>query len=803
MSLFRPQTPFLQNNAWQNQALNALRYNTSQLGSVLPLIYGTVRQQVNLISLGNYMGPNGGGKKGKGRGALPLGGTNTVQGKGGGGGKKGGGKKGNQDFTVDVAFAMCQGPITFNSANLVFANAQVEAFSATGLHFNGGGDGQAGDPTFNGIGSGINYSGTCWITGTPMDLGTSPTIPNLGFELSGLLYDTGGGDANPGNVITDFLTNARYGCGFPAANLDDLISPGNSVANYCTAFGLFISVSLEGQQRAAQWLDGLCRLLNVVPVCSGSLLKFIPRGDLSLGSFTPNLTPVYALTDHDFMPWHPHQDGAEPEVGQDDPIVVTRTNPADAFNWFTIEYLDRANFYNATPLLVYDQAAIDAYGLRIGDSLPGKCFANAHAAQVSAQLILQRAQFIRDLYKFQIGWDKALLEVMDIVTLTGSLGDSYLVNEAVRVIQIEENDNGDLTVEAEPVVVGTGNASVATSGGGGGGGGGGLPTPGWTGLEENVCFLCDSLNEIHQSAACVPGPPVGMETGCSFVDAVSITPGHIAVAGVTTPNPCVVLVNVIYGQSGQTGFVGGIQYDPDPQIAAINSPVLGAYQRRGFQVMYPSQCPQHSAIDYPCVYKQELWWAPAPAGVTNEVVTVAMSSPVKLFWMGVLAVWGFSAAGVMKPWGANATIYGANWSTDGEIVHIDHVYTSAAGDTSLRFAAQLGDLPGVEYPGGYVDGYFYANPSPPPVSFSSGFPDPALMLGQSPDFIGNSPGSTGTGSGTFDGTVAVLGVEISYGGGSFTPPRQINQYSGNVFPQSAQGYPWPLWMIMADALHYS
>src|SRR6516165_11893731 len=246
MSLFRPHTPFLQNNAWQNQALNALRYNTSQLGSVLPLIYGTVRQQVNLISLGNYMGPNGGGKKGKGRGALPLGGTNTVQGKGGGGGKKGGGKKGNQDFTVDVAFAMCQGPITFNSATLIFANAQVEAFSATGLHFNGGGDGQAGDPTFNGIGSGINYSGTCWITGTPMDLGTSPTIPNLGFELNGLLYNTGGPnfpvDANPGNVITDFLTNARYGCGFPAANLDDLITPGDSVHNYCGVWSVDLGV---------------------------------------------------------------------------------------------------------------------------------------------------------------------------------------------------------------------------------------------------------------------------------------------------------------------------------------------------------------------------------------------------------------------------------------------------------------------------------------------------------------------------------------------------------------------------------
>jgi len=476
MSLFRTTTPFLQNNAWQNQAVNALRYNTSQIGSVVPLIYGTVRQQINLVALGNYMGP-GGGKKGKGVGPLPIGGTNTVQsGKGGGGGKGKGSKKGGGDFSVDVAFALCQGPVTFNPNNLVFANSAVEAFSATGsgagkgssgnqLNFYIGTDGQMPDPTFAGIGSGINYSGTCYVTGTPMDLGKSPAIPNLSFEINGIEYNTGGPnfpvDANPGNVITDFLTNPRYGANFPAAHLDNLLpGMGTSFGDYCQAAGFLISVSLDGQQKAAQWLEGLCRLLNSAIVCSGELLKIIPYGDLALSNngatWTPNLVPVYSLTDKDFLPWHPHQDGAEPEVGQDDPIIVTRTNPADAFNWYSMEYLDRANFYNSTILAVYDQGAIDQYGLRIGDSLPGKCFASATSAQVSAQLILQRAQFIRNTpYKFQIGWDKALLEPMDLVLLTGSAGDSYLVNEAVRVLSIEENDNGDLTVEAEKVQTGT------------------------------------------------------------------------------------------------------------------------------------------------------------------------------------------------------------------------------------------------------------------------------------------------------------------------------------------------------------
>lgn len=464
MSLFRTTTPFLQNNGWQNQALNALRYNTSQVGSVLPLIYGTVRQQVNLIALGDYRGP-GGGKKGKGVGPLPLGGTNTVSGKGGGGAKGGKGKgKKSQDYSVDVAFGICQGPVTFNDGNQVFANSSVEAFSAAQLQFYVGNDGQAGDPTFDGIGSGVNYSGTCWITGTPMDLGMSPAIPNISFEINGIAFNTGGPqfpvDANPGYVINDFLTNLRYGASFPAANLDNLLpGSGTSFGDYCQAAGLLISVSLDGQQRAAQWLDGLAKLLNTAIVCSGELLKFIPYGDLALNNngatWTPNLVPVYSLTDADFLPWHPHQDGADPEVGQDDPIIVKRTNPADAFNWFSIEYLDRSNFYNSTVLAVYAQAEIDQYGLRIGDSLPGKCFASATAAQTSAQLALQRSLYIRNSpYKFQVGWDKALLEPMDIVLITGRAADSYLVDQPVRVLSIEENDNGDLTVEAEQVQVG-------------------------------------------------------------------------------------------------------------------------------------------------------------------------------------------------------------------------------------------------------------------------------------------------------------------------------------------------------------
>lgn len=53
------------------------------------------------------------------------------------------------------------------------------------------------------------------------------------------------------------------------------------------------------------------------------------------------------------------------------------------------------------------------------------------------------------MYRFKLGWKYALLEPMDIVLLTdATLG---LAEAAVRITQIEEDDNGELTVTAEEI----------------------------------------------------------------------------------------------------------------------------------------------------------------------------------------------------------------------------------------------------------------------------------------------------------------------------------------------------------------
>jgi hypothetical protein len=462
VSLLEGQKPFLETNAWQKPKLNSLRYNTSQVGSVLPIVFGTTRLSINLIALGDYRGP-GGGKKGK-NGPLPLGGTSqSAKGKGlgGGGGKKGAGGKKSTSFSVDVAFALAQGPIDIKDQAKVWSSAGVAFFQSVGLNLYTGEDGQAPDPVFLALDQVVGYSGTCYVTGTPMDLGASPVLPNLSFEMTGFETGTAGPtyivDANPANVVERFLTDSRWGAGWPTANLDPnlTVADTDNYGDYCAAAELAISVALQSQTDAATYISELARLTNTAIVWSGTILKFIPYGDLPLtansATWTPNLTPEYSFTNDDFLPWNPKIDTEEVITGEDDPVIIHRANPADAINWMSMEYLDRENDYDKTLIPQFDQGSIDLYGVKTEPAIQGNCFCDERPATISLRLLLQRELYARNTYEFQVGWKYSRLEQMDIVLLTDvGLG---LNEHPVRVLEIKENENGDLAILAEEIKV--------------------------------------------------------------------------------------------------------------------------------------------------------------------------------------------------------------------------------------------------------------------------------------------------------------------------------------------------------------
>src|SRR5262249_58143485 len=97
-------------------------------------------------------------------------------------------------------------------------------------------------------------------------------------------------DARPDNIITDLLTNTRYGAGFPAANLD---TPGSLAdwGNYCQAARLAMSLLLDRQQPAARWVEELAQLTVSAVLWSGSLLKIIPHCDAPPHPHCPTGSP--------------------------------------------------------------------------------------------------------------------------------------------------------------------------------------------------------------------------------------------------------------------------------------------------------------------------------------------------------------------------------------------------------------------------------------------------------------------------------------------------------------------------------
>ena len=430
-------TPFV--NAFDHPQLDSLRYNTSQAGSPIHLAYGTQRVTVNLIEFWGFSG-KAGGKGGKGLG--------------GSGGKKGS----NQQFSVNVAFGLCQGPVSFRDGAghdlRVWANGGIATgLGAVGLNGYTGSDGQAPDPVFLSADTNqpvIGYSGLCYVTGTPIQLGGSPALPNISFEIYGIAAGSAGpnfpNDARPDRIVTDLLTNPRYGAGFPAVNLDSA----GSLADwglYCQAAQLAMSLLLDKQQPAARWLEEVAQLTVSAVVWSGNLLKIVAYGDAALSangaSWAPNLTWQYSLGDSDFLPWNESGDGAA------DPVLLVRADPAQATNWLSLEYMDRSNSYNPQIVPVFDQGLIDQYGLRSEPQVQAHEFTNPTSAAVSAQLQLQKKAYVRNAYKFKLGWRYALLEPMDIVLISDTaLG---LVNAAVRITEIAEDDNGELTVTAEEI----------------------------------------------------------------------------------------------------------------------------------------------------------------------------------------------------------------------------------------------------------------------------------------------------------------------------------------------------------------
>lgn len=286
----------------------------------------------------------------------------------------------------------------------------------------------------------LSYPGVAYVAASGYALNSSASLENHSFEvIAALPYNPAAGiwDANPAAVLTDFLTDPTHGAapGFPVDSL-------SSFSDYCLSTGVLISPCWAEQRPAHEYIEELAQVGNSAPVWSEGKLKLIPYADAeivgSLATYTPNVTPLYDLTDDDFLP-----------MGGD-PVKVRRKTQADAFNQVQVKFSNRAIDYNDDIAEAKDQADIEQHGLRPMSpvSLPSIC--EPGVADTVAGIIRDRALFVRNTYEFSVGWQYALLEPMDIVTVTDpALG---LDKAPVRIREITEG--AEITIVAEEFLSG-------------------------------------------------------------------------------------------------------------------------------------------------------------------------------------------------------------------------------------------------------------------------------------------------------------------------------------------------------------
>ena len=416
------------------QRILSLQVQQSSQGLTLPVVYGRARVAGNLIWYSDFT-------------AIETKTTTRQGGKGGGGVQQ---EDTSYTYEAAVMMALCEGEIK-GIGRIWRDKEKFESLSQLRLNLAKGGDEQ---PTWTHLqqpkhqAQAINYSGTAYIYSPNYELTKSAQIYSHNFEVVGKMgYSSSIPDANPSEIIRDMLTNQNYGCGFPAENLGDTSVYGV----YCRAAGIFLSPVYSEQTEAQQNISELLEQTNSAAVFSQGRLKIVPYGDVKLSgngaAYVPNLTPVYDLTDDDFI-----------VSGAEDPLKVERKTNADAYNQIQVEYLDRANDYNIAVAEVKDQANIEQYGLRPKDAVKMHGICDAKVANHVAQLLLQRALYVRNEYEFKLGWKYCLLEPMDLVTLTDEgLG---LDKTPVRIIEIEEDEEGVLTVKAEDFPMGAATATA-------------------------------------------------------------------------------------------------------------------------------------------------------------------------------------------------------------------------------------------------------------------------------------------------------------------------------------------------------
>lgn len=243
--------------------LNGLQVQSSTLGLPISLGWGRGRMKCNLMWYGAF---------------TAIAHTAKTGGKGLGGGSK----NTTYTYTASIMMGICEGGAGgIRGIRTIYKDTAVlTSLSAAGLSLATGSPTQ---PVWSYLTSkvpahAIPYSGIAYVYAQDYDLADSATLSNHSFEIDfGVqLSGVANGDADPKDIITDFLTNPAYGVPMWGSGL---IGDLSDYSLYCRANNLLLSPVLESQSGAASILEEWLTATNSAAFWSEGMLKIRPYGD--------------------------------------------------------------------------------------------------------------------------------------------------------------------------------------------------------------------------------------------------------------------------------------------------------------------------------------------------------------------------------------------------------------------------------------------------------------------------------------------------------------------------------------------
>jgi len=427
-------------------AYTGLQIQTSVNTLPIPVVWGTVKIAPNVGWYGDF----------------------TKHNKSVSAGGKGGGKGAEiADYTASVELMLCEGVV--DSVPKVFVDQGTSTLAELGMTLIPGTYPEQAPWSYLEHAhpeDAFGYPGTAIIVIENYDLGPSAALPQhnvlcvrtTGFEAS-WCAPSGIATADMALVIQDFLSSEQYGVpGFANSfDTDTLLSTDAatttgdaSLQTYLRALGIGMGVALTSQETASSILDRWLQLCNCAAVWSGEKLKFIPYGDETITAngvtYLPDLAAVVDLSADDFL-----------EQSGDAPFSVSRTDPAEAKNVVNLEITSEDGNFSYLPIPAWDQSAIEnALTRRIDSTVTAHEIIGTEVGAIIAHLILQKGLYNRNSATFKLPVTFCPYDPMDNVTVAVPLLE--YAQASFRIVSIEEDDQGDLTVDIDELRLGTGTA---------------------------------------------------------------------------------------------------------------------------------------------------------------------------------------------------------------------------------------------------------------------------------------------------------------------------------------------------------